>query len=433
MFIDEVNISVKAGDGGNGLVAFRREKFIPRGGPAGGDGGHGGNIIIVADMQLTTLIDFRYKRDYKAARGGDGGSNNCTGKDGADLMLKVPVGTQVIDADSNELLADMIEDGEKATIAHGGRGGRGNAKFATSTRQTPRFAENGEPGEAFNLRLELKLIADVGLVGFPNVGKSTLIAQVSAAKPKIADYPFTTLTPNLGVVRLEEGHSFVMADIPGLIEGAHEGAGLGDRFLRHVERNRLLLHIIDVSGFTDRDPTSDFDVINDELRQYSNHLANLPQVVALNKIDISGAREKADEISKSLEDRGYKCFLISAATGEGVKPLIYHLESKLHELAKSIPEPDEKDKFVRIAPGMKDARAFEISKNEFGEYIVSGKGIERMAAMSYLDTEESVRRFHRKLERLGVIDALREAGVEFGDTVHIGDMEFDYADENSIE
>lgn len=433
MFIDEVDITVKAGDGGNGAVAFRREKFVPRGGPSGGDGGHGGSIILEADAQLTTLIDYRYKRHYKAERGVNGGINNCTGKDGADLTLKVPVGTQVFDADTDELLADMTQDGEKITIAKGGRGGRGNARFASPTRQTPRFAEKGEPGESFHLRLELKLIADVGLIGFPNVGKSTLISEVSAAKPKIADYPFTTLEPNLGVVRIEEGRSFVMADIPGLIEGAHEGAGLGHRFLRHVERNRILLHIIDVSGFTEREPLSDFEVINRELEQYSPQLAKLPQVVALNKIDITGAREKAEEVAKSLEEKGFKCFAISAATGEGLKPLLYHLDAELRKLEAVIPMPQEKSGFVRIAPDMKDPRHFEVKRLAEGEYSVVGKGIERMAAMAYLETDESVRHFHKRLQMLGVIDALRNAGVQYGDTVHIGDLEFDFVDENSIE
>lgn len=433
MFVDEVEISIKAGDGGNGVVSFRKEKFIPRGGPAGGDGGHGGSVILEADSHLTTLVDFRYKRSYKADRGADGARNDMTGKDGHDLTLKVPIGTQVYDADNGDLLADMLEDEQKVVIAKGGRGGRGNGKFATATRQTPQFAENGEPGDALNLKFELKLLADVGLVGFPNVGKSTLISQVSAAKPKIADYPFTTLVPNLGVVRVDEGRSFVMADIPGLIEGAHTGAGLGDRFLRHIERTRLLLHIIDVSGFTARNPAEDFDVINDELNKYSPKLAGLPQVIAFNKVDVSGAREVAEEIAKSMEERGYKCFLISAATREGIQPLLYHLDEELQKLDKIIPEPDDKDVVVRFAPDIKDARVFEVTKNEDGEYIVEGKGIERITAMAFLDSDESLRRFHRKLQRLGVIKALKDAGVQFGDTVRIGDLEFDYADENAIE
>ena len=312
MFVDEVEIGVKSGSGGNGIIAFRREKFVPRGGPAGGDGGKGGDVVLLPDGRLTTLIDFRYKRNYKAERGGDGGQNNMTGRNGSDLVLRVPVGTQVYDADAGELIADLVVEGRPHVIAKGGRGGRGNQHFATPTLQTPRIAENGEPGEERHLRLELKLLADVGLIGFPNVGKSTLIAQVSAARPKIADYPFTTLVPNLGVVRVDEERSFVMADIPGLIEGAHTGAGLGDRFLRHVERTRLLVHIIDVSGFTGRNPAEDLDAINRELRLYSPALAELPQVVAFNKIDVSGARETAETLGKVLKERGLRVFSISA-------------------------------------------------------------------------------------------------------------------------
>ncbi|HOM72630.1 MAG TPA: GTPase ObgE, partial [Armatimonadota bacterium] len=268
-FVDQVEIHVKAGDGGNGIVAFRREKYIPRGGPAGGDGGRGGDVIIQADEALNTLVDLRYKRNYKAERGGDGGSNNKTGRDGNSLVIRVPVGTIIRDKETGKVIADLVEHEQSAVVAEGGRGGHGNAHFATSTLQTPRFAENGDPGEELDLVLELKLLADVGLVGFPNVGKSTLISRMSAAKPKIADYPFTTLAPNLGVVRVNEFKSFVMADMPGLIEGAHLGAGLGHQFLRHIERTRLLVHILDVSGATGRDPLHDFDVINDELVSFN--------------------------------------------------------------------------------------------------------------------------------------------------------------------
>lgn len=433
MFVDEVEIKVKAGDGGNGVVSFRREKYVPRGGPNGGDGGRGGNIILLGDGRLTTLIDYRYKRSYKAPRGGDGGDNNMTGANGADLELKLPVGTQVYDSVSGDLLADLTEDGQKIVIAKGGRGGRGNAKFANPVQQTPRYAENGEPGAALDLRLELKLLADVGLIGFPNVGKSTLIAQVSAARPKIADYPFTTLVPNLGVVRVDEERSFVMADIPGLIEGAHAGAGLGDRFLRHVERTRLLLHIIDVSGFTGRNPAEDFDAINRELQLYSPVLADLPQVVALNKVDIPGARETAEALAPSLEDRGYKTFLISAATGEGVRPLIFFLGEELQKLDRVVPTQIETQEILRIAPESLDPKRFEIEHVDEHEFEVHGKGLERMVAMTNLATDEAVRRLHRKLDRMGVIQALRDAGAEDGDTVRIGAIEFDYADEDKVE
>lgn len=433
MFVDEVGIRVKAGDGGNGLVAFRREKHVPRGGPAGGDGGRGGSIVLQADGRLTTLIDYRYKHSYKAERGGDGGGKCMTGADGADLVLRIPVGTQVYDADSGELLADLAAEGERCCIAKSGRGGRGNARFATPTRRAPRLAENGEPGEELRLRLELKLLADVGLIGFPNVGKSTLIARVSAARPKIADYPFTTLVPNLGVVRVDEDRSFAMADIPGLIQDAHAGAGLGDRFLRHVERTRLLVHIIDVSGFTGRNPADDFDIVNRELRLYSPELADLPQAVALNKADVPGARETAEQLAPAFESRGFKTFIISAATGQGVQPLIYFLADELEKLDKVVPTPAETHEIMRIAPKKLDLKHWEANKVGDHEFVVEGKGLERAVAMTKLDNEEAVRRLHRKLDRLGVLKVLKELGAEDGDSVRIGAVEFDYLAEDEVE
>jgi len=433
MFVDEVEISVKSGSGGNGVIAFRREKFVPRGGPSGGDGGKGGDVVLLPDGRLTTLIDFRYKRHYKAEKGGDGGIKNMSGKYGEDLILRLPVGTQVYDADTGELIADLVTEGRPMVIAKGGRGGRGNQHFATPIMQTPRIAENGEPGEERNLRLELKLLADVGLIGFPNVGKSTLIAKVSAARPKIADYPFTTLTPNLGVVRVDEERSFVMADIPGLIEGAHSGAGLGDRFLRHIERTRLLVQIIDVSGFTDRDPAEDFDAINRELRLYSAKLAELRQVIAFNKVDVPGARETAESLAKALEDRGFAVFMISAATGEGVQPLIYFLAEELEKLDKAAPIPTEAEETVLITPQKLEPGKFEAKKVGENEFVVEGKGIERTVAMSNLNSEEAVRRLHRKLERLGVIRQLERLGAKSGDSVRIGAIEFDYLAEDEVE
>ena len=319
-FVDQVEISVKAGDGGNGLVAFRHEKFIPHGGPSGGNGGRGGNVIIDADANLNTLVDLRYSKHYKAPRGGDGGPNDRHGKNGEDLVLRAPVGTLVIEVESGRVLADLMHDGQQFVAAKGGAGGRGNASFATSTLQTPRFAEKGEPTDEIALRLELKLLADVGIVGYPSVGKSTLISRISAAKPKIADYPFTTLVPNLGVVKVDMS-SFVVADMPGLIEGAHDGAGLGHQFLRHIERTRLLVHLIDVSGLTDRDPMHDFDAINDELRLHSEKLAGLPQIVALNKVDMPDAAKIAETLRPALESRGLEVFEISALTGQGLQPL----------------------------------------------------------------------------------------------------------------
>jgi len=433
MFVDEVEMRMKAGDGGNGIVAFRHEKFAPRGGPAGGDGGRGGNVVLLPDGRLTTLIDFRYKRNYKAQRGGDGGPNNMTGRDGEDLMLRVPVGTQVYNAESGELLADLTVEGQPFVVVKGGRGGRGNVRFASPTVRAPRFAENGEPGDERGLRLELKLLADVGLIGFPNVGKSTLIARVSAARPKIADYPFTTLVPNLGVVRLDENRSFVMADIPGLIEGAHAGSGLGDRFLRHVERTRLLVHIIEVSGFTGRNPADDFDKVNRELRLYSPELAHLPQIVVLNKTDVSGAAETAERLTPTFESRGFRVFRISAATGDGVQPLIYFLGEELEKLDKVVPTPAERREIVRIAPEKVDIKQWEAKKVADHEFVVEGKGIERAVAMTSLENEEAVRRLQRKLDRLGVSKALKKLGVEDGDTVRIGAIEFDYAADDEVE
>ncbi len=433
MFVDEVTVSLRSGSGGNGVIAFRREKFVPRGGPSGGDGGKGGDVVLLPDGRLTTLVDLRYKREYKAGRGGDGGPNNMTGRNGEDLVLKLPVGTQVYDTDTDALIADLMAEGEAFVIARGGRGGRGNQHFATSTQQAPRIAENGEPGEELHVRLELKLLADVGLIGFPNVGKSTLIAQVSSARPRIADYPFTTLVPNLGVVRVDEERSYVMADIPGLIEGAHAGAGLGDRFLRHIERTRLLLHIIDVSGCTGRDPSEDFDAINRELALYSPVLADLPQVVALNKLDVPGARKIAGPLARSLESRGMRVFEVSAATGQGVKPVVYHLMERLAEMERGVPVASESDQVVRIAPRRQDESRFEAERVGEREFVVRGKGIVRMVAMSNLDSDEAVRRLHRKLVRLGVIKRLEELGAARGDTVRIGEIEFDYASENEVE
>lgn len=433
MFIDEATISVKAGDGGNGLVAFRREKHVPRGGPAGGDGGRGGSVILVADGSLTTLVDFKYKHRYKAERGGDGGPNNMTGKDGDDLYIRVPVGTQVYDADTGELLADLTAEGQTFVAAKGGRGGRGNARFATPTNQAPRFAEKGEPGEERNLRLELKLLADVGLIGFPNVGKSTLISRVSAARPKIADYPFTTLEPNLGVVRVDDERSFVMADLPGLIEGAHAGAGLGDRFLKHIERTRLLVHVIDVSGTTGRCPISDFESINQELRLYSPKLCELPQVVALNKIDVPGAREKAESLVPVFAERGITAFPISAATGEGVNRLVYFLADELSRLDKITPEVPEADEIQGVVRDKASPRQFEARRVDDHTYVIQGKEIERLVAMTDMNNDYAVRRLMRRLERLGIIKALKDLGIQDGDTVRIGPVEFDYSSDDEVE
>lgn len=425
MFVDEVTIDVQAGNGGSGSVAFRREKFVPRGGPAGGEGGRGGDVVLIADERMTTLLDYHYQRHYRAEAGGDGGPNLRHGKHGEHCELRVPLGTVVHDEETGEWLADLIQPGQKVVVARGGRGGHGNAHFANPSRQTPRFAEKGEPGERRRLRLELKLLADVGLVGYPNVGKSTLISRISAAKPKISDYPFTTLVPNLGVVAVEAGRSFVVADLPGLIEGAHAGEGLGHQFLRHVERCRVLVHLVDISNMTGRDPLQDFEVIQRELNLYNPSLLQRPMIVALNKVDVAPP-EIRDHVRESLEEKGYPVHVISAATGEGVQRLVYHLA----ELLDSIPLPlTPVEEMVVIRAPRQDERAWQVMQVKEHEFVVQGKGIERMVKMTDLENEEAVRLLHRKLERIGVLRRLRDAGIQHGDTVRIGDEEFDFVDE----
>jgi GTP-binding protein len=331
-FIDEAEISIKAGDGGRGCVSFRREKYVPRGGPDGGDGGAGGDITFVTNRDLTSLIDFKYKRLYKAGRGQHGMGSNCHGKNGHSLTIRVPVGTIIKDADTGEQLQDMTVEGQEYLSVKGGRGGKGNAHFATSTHQAPKFAQPGEPGEERQIRLILKLLADASIIGFPNAGKSTLISHISAARPKVADYPFTTLVPHLGVVRYGHFKSFVIADIPGLVAGAHEGRGLGTRFLKHIERTGIFIHILDLSPDTGRDPREDFRVINEELKRFKSELALRPQVVALNKIDLTEARETAPELLKFFEDKGIKVFQISGATGEGLKGLVEYVGGEVESL-----------------------------------------------------------------------------------------------------
>lgn len=422
MFYDQAKIYVKGGDGGAGAVAFRREKYVPEGGPSGGDGGRGGSVIFIADEGLRTLVDFRYKRHYKAERGEHGQGKNMHGKSGEDMILRIPVGTVVKDADTGEILADLIEHGQKVVVAKGGRGGRGNARFLSNTNKAPTLAENGEPGEERYLLLELKLLADVGLVGFPNVGKSTIISQVSAAKPKIADYHFTTLVPNLGVVELEDGESFVIADIPGLIEGAHTGAGLGHEFLRHTERTRLILHVLDIAGSENRDPLKDFQIIQEELRQYSQELANRPMVIIANKMDIPGAEENLKALQEELGDR-YEIFPVSAATGEGLKELIYRIAQILPE----IPAPqvfvrqEEQHKITHAEP----PKRFELKKED-DVFIISGKEIEKHVKMTHFDSEEALYRFQNILKAMGVDDALRAEGIREGDKVQMGDLEFEW-------
>jgi len=426
-FVDRVEITICAGAGGDGLVAFRKEKFIPRGGPAGGDGGRGGSIIFMADPQVNTLVDLRYKKNYHADNGANGGPNDRHGKNGEDLIIKVPVGTLVYEAGSNKLIADLVESNHEYMIAKGGSGGRGNAKFATATQQTPRFAEKGMPTDPVNLLLELKMLADVGLVGFPNVGKSTLISRISAARPKVADYPFTTLVPNLGVVRLEDFRSYVVADMPGLIEGAHDGLGLGHQFLRHIERTRLIVHILDVSGFTERDPMEDFDVINNELLAFGDKLALLPQIIVLNKIDVEGARETAEKVKEMLEGRGLEVHTISAVTGEGIRDLTYLMGRKLDEIPKVTPVITHQ--VVKFTSDREKSDVWTVTNDYPNEFTVTGRSVELLVRRTDLNNEYALRRLHGQLEKIGVIERLRALGAVEGDTVSIGDFVFDFTDE----
>ncbi|NLV36978.1 MAG: GTPase ObgE [Clostridiaceae bacterium] len=423
MLIDRAKISIKAGDGGNGMVSFRREKYIAAGGPNGGDGGKGGDIVFVVDDSLRTLVDFRYKRKYVAQSGEKGGTSNCSGKGGKDLIIKVPPGTIIRDMSNGRILADMIEHGQSNVIAKGGKGGAGNQHFASSTRQIPSFAKAGDPGEEYQVELELKLIADVGLVGFPNAGKSTILSMTSAATPKIADYPFTTLEPNLGVVSVDEGNSFVLADIPGLIEGAHEGVGLGFEFLRHVERTKLLVHVVDLAGVDGSDPLDSFRTINEELRQYNPRLAQRPQVVAANKIDLPEGHERLEGFTKAVEEMGYKVFPVSAATNSGIKEMMYHVASRLKELPDSAPLTDAQPEVVYTV--QEEEEPFTIRK-EGKVYIVEGSWVNKVIGSTNFGVYESLQYFQRALKSKGVIEALEEMGIQEGDTVRIDDTEFDY-------
>ena len=419
MFVDTAKIRIKAGNGGNGAVTFHREKYVNAGGPDGGDGGKGGNVVFVGDTNINSLIDFKFKKRYIAENGKNGSGSNMTGKSAPDLVIKVPVGTLIREAETGRILAD-ISDREPHIVAKGGKGGWGNQHFASPTRQIPKFAKPGFPGEEFEVTLELKLLADVGLVGFPNVGKSTLISVVSAAKPEIANYPFTTLTPVLGVVKMDQGSSFVMADIPGLIEGASEGVGLGHDFLRHVERCRLILHVVDISAMDGRDPIDDYKQINYELEKFNPELAKRPQIVALNKADAS-IEEMIDEFNEFAEENGFKTYLISAATGEGVKELVNAVASELAKLPPIV-------RYETEAPTREEIT----SKQEFkihiedGIYVVEAPWL--MHALGYVDLDdyESLQYFQRVLRLSGIIDELERMGINEGDTVSILDIEFDY-------
>lgn len=423
MFIDKAKIYVKAGNGGEGRISFRREKYVPNGGPDGGDGGDGGDIVFIVDENMRTLMDFRYKRKHIAQNGEMGGVNNSSGKGAEDLYIKVPAGTILRDAETGALLGDLKNPGSKVIAARGGKGGKGNQHFATPTRQAPRFAQPGEPGPERWIEMELKLLADVGLVGFPNVGKSTFLSIVTSAKPKIANYHFTTLVPNLGVVDLGDGRSFVIADIPGLIEGAHSGVGLGHDFLRHVERTKVLVHLLDTSGLEGRDPLEDFNKINEELKLYSEKLISKPQIVACNKMDIPGAEANYGRVAEGLREKGYEVFPISAATREGISPLMDRVYNLLEKL-KDVEEPVEEMVDMVYHCNTSD-KLFTVRK-ENGEFIVEGRLVEQLLASVNLDDNDSIKYFQKVLRKRGIVDELRQLGVKDGDTVKMLDLEFEY-------
>ena len=434
MFLDEVKIFVRSGDGGNGLVAFRREKYVPKGGPAGGDGGRGANVVFIVDEGLRTFMDYRYQKKFVAPNGENGMSKGMHGRKSKDLYLKVPPGTVIRDTDTGEVLADLVEHEQEVIVARGGRGGRGNCRFATPSNPAPEIAENGEPGEERNLTLELKLMADVGLVGFPSVGKSTLLSITSKAKPKIADYHFTTLAPNLGVVETKDHRSFVMADLPGLIEGASQGVGLGHQFLRHIERTKVIVHVIDMSATDGRDPYEDYKVINAELGEYNMRLLERPQVVVANKMDIPVASENLVEFKKRLAEDGEDVDIveISALTRNNIDNLLYKISDILDNTDPNMlyeldTEEESMENRVIYKHKPKD-ETFKITRDDTGAYVVSGPGIERAFLMTDFNRDASVRRFAQQMRSMGVDDALRERGCKNGDTVKILKGEFEFVE-----
>ena len=434
MFLDEVKIYVRSGDGGNGLVAFRREKYVPKGGPAGGDGGRGANVVFIVDEGLRTFMDYRYQKKFVAPNGENGMSKGMHGRKSKDLYLKVPPGTVIRDTDTGEVLADLVEHEQEVIVARGGRGGRGNCRFATPSNPAPEIAENGEPGEERNLTLELKLMADVGLVGFPSVGKSTLLSITSKAKPKIADYHFTTLAPNLGVVETRDHRSFVMADLPGLIEGASQGVGLGHQFLRHIERTKVIVHVIDMSATDGRDPYEDYKVINAELGEYNMRLLERPQIVVANKMDIPVASENLVEFKKRLAEDGEDVDIveISAFTRNNIDNLLYKISDILDNTDPNMlyeldTEEESMENRVIYKHKPKD-ETFKITRDDTGAYVVSGPGIERAFLMTDFNRDASVRRFAQQMRSMGVDDALRERGCKNGDTVKILKGEFEFVE-----
>lgn len=430
MFVDQVDIYVKGGDGGNGMVAFRREKYEPNGGPAGGDGGDGSSVIFEVEEGLRTLMDFRYQKHFKAQRGENGRPKSQHGKNAKDMIVKVPPGTLIIDKEKDEIIADLTEHGQQAVIARGGRGGRGNSRFATPKNPAPHLAENGEPGEEKEIRMELKLLADAGLVGFPSVGKSTFLSVVSAAKPKVASYHFTTIKPNLGVVSVDEARSFVLADLPGLIEGASQGAGLGHQFLRHIERTRVIIHVIDMAGSEGRDPFDDFEKINHELEAYQFRLTERPQVIAANKMDIPGAEDSLAAFKEKLGE-DIPIFPISAVTKEGIPELLNKVYGLIEEtpLFPLFEEPEEEDQSAHKVFRMEaEEKPFYITRDPNGTYVINGRKVEKLFKMTDFNLDESARRFARQLRSMGIDEELRGKGIEDGDIVRILDYEFEFLD-----
>ncbi len=422
MFIDEVVVELYAGDGGNGCMAFRREKFIPMGGPYGGNGGKGADIIFEVDEGLNTLIDLRYKRVIKGDKGVNGEGKAKQGANAKDVVIKVPLGTVITDTETNLILADLTKKKDRVIVAYGGRGGRGNMAFATRSNPAPAYAENGEPGEYKKIKVELKLLADVGLVGMPSVGKSTLISQISASKPKIAAYHFTTLTPNLGVVRASENKSFVVADLPGLIKGASLGEGLGDQFLKHIERTRVIAHVIDMSGFEGRNPYDDYQIINQELRNFNEKLMEKPQIIIANKMDMDGALEHLKEFQDKVKD--IPIYPISAMKKDGLQPVIHALSEQLDTIEKQ-PLYEEQQFESHILYQFKKEKPFTITKDN-DTWVIRGKDVEKLLRMTRFTTDEAAARFANKLRKMGIDDTLREMGAEDGDTVRILDFEFEY-------
>ena len=421
MFTDYTKIIIKSGDGGNGAISFRREKYVAAGGPDGGDGGKGGDVYFVVDKDKNTLVDFRYNKKYKATNGENGSGAKCSGKSGEDIYIGVPIGTVLKDNETGKIIADLSRPDQKELVLKGGRGGRGNQHFATSTRQVPRFAEDGEPGQEKEVILELKLLADVGLLGFPNVGKSTFLSTVTSARPKIANYQFTTLEPNLGVVKSKDGSSFVIADIPGIIEGASQGVGLGLKFLRHIERTRLLLHLIDVSGLEGRNPVEDFNIINEELKNYSEKLANRKQIIVATKCDVPN-QELLEQLESLAKEKNMEFFKISSVTGDGLEKLLDYVSSIL----KTLPKEELVEKEEKIVYTLEDDKDEFTVTREKGKFIVKGEAVERIIRRVNIEDNESLYYLHKKLRELGVEEELKKQGINEGDIVKIANYELEW-------